>query len=915
MKKKNLLTLTALCLSLGLTVTACQGPSGTAGEKGETGPKGETGAKGEKGDTYLAIIVKDWKNKGGEIKQDKYFIEPGETFTLTFEPEEGNDIVLKFVVNGEEIALADGATSWSPSKEETLKATGYQVYAEFTNARSYLETELLEFYNDLVKNDNQLQGVGKNAAETAYEAKALKVGASNYANDSTATDVVDEAVDQLNDLDTFDDKLSANATTAEKLAAAKEYLKNAEEKINSKYDAYVKFAKEEAIKTFEANLETVKATAGTVTTGTGTSAKTSDVYDSSNDKANGEKAINACKTVEAVAKLANDLIANVDSDSGSLDKWLELKDKAYSTISTDYNALVGTSAKEGELGPTNVEKLKDLGITDCDPTDIYNKYNAKVQAAGVDGIKAVSDANSTGSDIGDAAHEEFEGLEAKAIKEVVAAIRQKWLDLIDEFAKSKYEPQSSTIDGLKIGLNNVVDNYAADKSVKVSTVLSDNSGLDSEISKVVFTGNANNTVLANTNFRSFCKEKSFEDALETLEEAYKSAEAGYNDEIYQKAIACAKGTKDTTKYKAKYATLGKVTADNDVNNPIFGIADSNGESDYVASSVDGIADKDSFTESSATSTATTYSTKQWYDTLIAMVNDSTVDSWDSTKINTWAKVHKGDFKKIYEKATEILVGTKADQNKTLYGLVNLSSLNSLKFISTNSLDNAIKGDTWAELIASAQSTAANKNSLVNLDKALYEFVTGVDYSDGATALTSPSEASGDDKWQTYIGWDSGAKTFTANENSAFGKAVAEKITAVLAGQSVASVTGDLSSLYRKDIENYYNSVLSTLVDLKNTDNGKVVGDAVKSDKITAIWEKLQFGSSDTITVYSSAALTFDASGNLASVSISKTKTATEAIEIKISKKSMGDITVSSKTTYGIDSWASLLSAQMNEIAK
>ena len=43
MKKRNLLTLTALCLSLGLAVTACQGPQGQQGEKGETGAAGKDG--------------------------------------------------------------------------------------------------------------------------------------------------------------------------------------------------------------------------------------------------------------------------------------------------------------------------------------------------------------------------------------------------------------------------------------------------------------------------------------------------------------------------------------------------------------------------------------------------------------------------------------------------------------------------------------------------------------------------------------------------------------------------------------------------------------------------------------------------------------------------------------------------------
>ena len=125
MKKKNLLALSALVLSLGLTVSSCagaqgeKGDTGDKGDTGETGPQGPQGEPGQDGKTYIDVIV--LPVAGGTITQDKFAVTEGanETVTFTFTPEnEANNLVLDFTVNN--TVVADVIT---PAEDGSLKFT------------------------------------------------------------------------------------------------------------------------------------------------------------------------------------------------------------------------------------------------------------------------------------------------------------------------------------------------------------------------------------------------------------------------------------------------------------------------------------------------------------------------------------------------------------------------------------------------------------------------------------------------------------------------------------------------------------------------------------------------------------------------------------------------------------------------
>ena len=897
MKKRNLLTLTALCLSLGLTVTACQGPAGTdgatgakgdKGEKGDKGDKGETGAKGEDGKTYLTILVKDWKNVGGSIEQDKYFIQPGESFTLTFKADEGNDIVSKFVVNGEEVSIDPSATSWSP--ESTVDATGYQVYAEFTNKENYIASELLEFYSDLVENDNQLATISLVEEKKAGEADAYKSttvsNASGYATTKLGA-VASEALDALNNMSNsstgaFKD-LDNDATASEKVAAAKAYIEAKEAKIKEKYAEALSEAKTEAKATLATLLSDVETAAGKVSN--------KNVYDKTADKTAAEAKIDACTSVQAIATLISKTKADAYvADGKSIDNWLVLKEKGYSALKTAYGEtykLFSDNTSTETSYKATLASLESLGIND-NPKTIYDKYLAKLQAAGEGSFTYVENDSSISTQglttLANEGIKELEGLEKEVIKKVVDAVYDDWYDLIEGFSKSSYAPKTDTVSGLKTGLANAVSNYAAGNTTLLG-ILNDTTGLNSTIQEYVF-GGKDVSDLAVIDFQSYCRDEAWKDAEATLKAAYQDAKAGYTDTLYQKAIT--KGT------DGKYVTsLGKVEEENDVDNVVV-----SSESALKTATINGVET----TVNNDVKLTLSYSTADWYSKLVGVKSNGNINikGWNKSNIDAFAAAHKGDFEKIYKAATEEFKGE-------LDSEVYLKSLDTLQYVSTTALDEYSKDvEGWSNLLEVAQKAFANKSNLEALDGAIYEFVQGKKYSDKTTSLETPSDASKDKAWASYLKGDSLNTT-----TSVFGKAIADMVKSVLGGTSVASATSNLADLYAQDIASYYESVLSTLVDLKNTTNGEVVGEASKAAKIVEIWNTLSF-TGDTLTVYVDNTKFEDATKVSATSFVKATND--KATKVTFSKKQMGDIE-GTTTTYGIDSWAKLMKTLIGNVSK
>lgn len=236
MKKKNLLKCLALTSMLALSVgavTSCgvQGEQGVPGQTGPVGPKGEPGPKGEKGSTYLPVIVLVNQVDGGVIAQDKYFIEVGDTFTLTFAPNTGKDILSSLTINGEDINLAPDATSYSYTAKEGDR--GFQITsAKFQNINEFSRDLVKSYYDGLVKGDKGLA-----SAKVAGNTIAKKAdGTGDFKNES----VLGKSTDAITALQGID---FTGKSSTEKVALVKEKWADEQKKVNAEYTAKIKEAK------------------------------------------------------------------------------------------------------------------------------------------------------------------------------------------------------------------------------------------------------------------------------------------------------------------------------------------------------------------------------------------------------------------------------------------------------------------------------------------------------------------------------------------------------------------------------------------------------------------------------------------------------------------------------------------------
>ena len=251
MKKRNLLTLTALCMSVGLVLTSCQGAQGPAGTNGTDGKDGVNGTDGKDGNdgedgkdglpgkTMLPVISlldeAALKDKGLTFTQDKFFVEVGETFTFTFTPLEGSTVELldAITINGKEINIEPGTWNYSYKALETDK--GFQLSdASFGTVKEYLAREALALYNEYATKDKALATI-KADLITITEASGTDV---KYKDRTLADLTVAAANTEL----VVDEKDSAT----EKFAVAEKALEDLEKDLAEKHAALIKASKIQA---------------------------------------------------------------------------------------------------------------------------------------------------------------------------------------------------------------------------------------------------------------------------------------------------------------------------------------------------------------------------------------------------------------------------------------------------------------------------------------------------------------------------------------------------------------------------------------------------------------------------------------------------------------------------------------------
>ena len=256
MKKKNLLTLGALCLSLGLVVSSCNNSNvpGQPGEPGKPGEDGQPGKDGVDGKTYKdVIVIHDNNLDGGDVEQDVFFVTEGEhdKVTFTFVPEdESNNIVIDFEINGEIVEDLDpSATSYTIEDADKYEGTIQVTGATFTSIDAYGSLLLERHVEELNKNDKAL-GLTKMNGNLFLEEDDINTNA--YSSDATA--VVQEAYADAND-EVVKAVESAKKDHKDDVKAQVEAIKEAAQKGIEAIDAAYEEAVKDAIVQAKSDLE------------------------------------------------------------------------------------------------------------------------------------------------------------------------------------------------------------------------------------------------------------------------------------------------------------------------------------------------------------------------------------------------------------------------------------------------------------------------------------------------------------------------------------------------------------------------------------------------------------------------------------------------------------------------------------
>ena len=523
MKKKNLLALSALVLSLGLTVSSCagaqgeKGDTGDKGDTGETGPQGPEGKPGQDGKTYIDVIV--LPVEGGTITQDKYAVTEGEneTVTFTFTPEETtNNLVLNFTVNS--TVVADVIT---PNEDGTLTFTltvddSYQSVqvknATFSNAVTYaqgLVTDALKAISDV---DHLVGQTTENGVNVKY-ATAPLFNTSLYAMVADANTAIEKASEEAKEEGT---KAQYDAAVA---AANSEIAK-----INEAYSDALILAKENAKEEISKLLDDSKYS----------NLKANEGYkdeDRTNDLTNATSAIESATTLEAISNVVlTSAIKDGDTTLLNVGSYPQLLSDKQSALETLDKALKAVEDKETWMDEEATNH--DLTITTLEgygvdvgtlPSAIHSDYVAQVSSA----TSLVKDGNDIV--LAKEGKEAIEGTVKNIKDQLVAGIEASYIEEIDSSeAIASATNAKNTLKGVVEG---VISNFTyadRDGSKAISDYISTkDGGLIYEIEEEL-----NNAVTSQglTAFKTERAQKAVDEAVAQLEA--KVAEIKAADALY-----------------------------------------------------------------------------------------------------------------------------------------------------------------------------------------------------------------------------------------------------------------------------------------------------------------------------------------------------------------------------------------------
>ena len=765
MKKKNLLALSALVLSLGLTVSSCagaqgeKGDTGDKGDTGETGPQGPEGKPGQDGKTYIDVIV--LPVEGGTITQDKFAVTEGEneTVTFTFTPEETtNNLVLNFTVNS--TVVADVIT---PNEDGTLTFTltvddSYQSVqvknATFSNAVTYaqgLVTDALKAISDV---DHLVGQTTENGVNVKY-ATAPLFNTSLYAMVADANTAIEKASEDAKEEGT---KAQYDAAVA---AANSEIAK-----INEAYSDALILAKENAKEEISKLLDDSKYS----------NLKANEGYkdeDRTNDLTNATSAIESATTLEAISNVVlTSAIKDGDTTLLNVGSYPQLLTDKQSALKTLDDALAAVEGKEPWMDEEATNH--DLTITTLEgygvdvgtlPSAIHNDYVAQVSSA----TSLVKDGNDIV--LAKEGKEAIEGTVKNIKDQLVAGIEASYIEEID--SSKAIADATNAKNTLKGVIEGVISNFTYDDRNNTKTIsdyISTTSGgliykIEEELNTAV-------TSQGLTAFKTERAQKAVDNAIAQLEAQIDEINA--SDALYASIFGDAVYDGETV---VGYKTVENVLSWDDsdpakVGNP------------FVDSVTEGVT--------TAYKTGTVKNHALWTPSLVQALEGTYKDLFDNLIANP-TSINANTFTKVEEELNKALTNQKlryegavAFLNDELVSNFVTGQLNGTTYVTEEGLSK-VWTDAKATTMSALSSLAKNVNdsiqSLKDLDTALVTYVDG--------------KATNDPDWKVLFDGKTGSATWDAVEEF-----VGNALTNGTTESAINSFISSLDELYASDVAAY-----------------------------------------------------------------------------------------------------------------
>ena len=766
MKKKNLLTLGALCLSLGLVVSSCNSTP-EKGDPGEPGVDGQPGKDGVDGKTYVPIIVvNDLNITGGTIDQDVYFAVQGEhdKVTFTFTADNEGHVITYFEINGEEVSIAPDATSYTVDDIDASYPNGIQVTGlTYQSLDAYATTGVEDFFKTISDADNQV----KNGTEPEGLVKSAYY-------DVTLEELVRDKVTEVKKAYTDLDK---DATVTEKVEAIETATEKAKAEIQEAYDNLVTAAKntaKTALKTLDESLVNSNYTEPDRKT----------VLDTANAE------VDAATSLQGLAAIVNTAIANLKG--AKYNKLFALKAQAFAEIKTAVEA-TGSFEKDVE---DNKDILADYGITaDSKPSEIAKTYYAQASAATEITTVEVEEngVKTTLTSIGKEAKEAIEASVESVKGTLLANIKAAYIAEVDN-SKVLADAQNaaSTIKGvIEATVSNFEVQAEADPthytiSTFVSTTGTDGhtalnydytDGLIYRLEKAVTEAVVANGVQA---FNSERIENAKQAAIASFQEKVdeiKAADAGYVEAVSYTKDSSGKITPKKTSWVLATVEETNVTLDT----PFFTPNGQGEEKTWSLKHPEGLVEKVDDVKD-----LTDYNVDTWLTTLKGATLSSPLD------VKQFESTHIGDFEKIYDKAIEVL--TESLRTKLALGDIEGEYISSNDVLT--SFNNSVKDKTLNEIIKVGQSTYASKELLTKLNDAIEEDVAARVEKDSAYEALFGSE-----------------------ETSVYREELGNLVDSLVSGQAGESEVNafiekdNLNSLYAQDVATYLEDAKDVLTQI------------------------------------------------------------------------------------------------------